>query len=155
MAVKEKPSGKSVGGGATKSLSNSVMTELVRAGSYKPSQGRTVRMVTAATFGVIVALSSWRLQQTLSTSAPMAQWALSGLLLAIGLWITYRVVNIPKFAEFLIAVEAEMSKVSWPTRTELIRSSAVVIIFIISLAAILFAFDLIWKFVFQALGVTA
>ena len=33
----------------------------------------------------------------------------------------------PAFADFLIAVEAEMNKVSWPTRTELFRGSMVVI----------------------------
>ena len=33
------------------------------------------------------------------------------------------VVNLPVFADFLIAVEAEMNKVSWPTRGELFRGS--------------------------------
>ena len=42
-----------------------------------------------------------------------------------------------QFADFLIAVEAEMAKVSWPTRSELIHSSLVVIITIIGLAAML------------------
>ena len=32
--------------------------------------------------------------------------------------------NMPRFADFLIAVEAEMNKVSWPSKAELIRSSA-------------------------------
>ena len=43
----------------------------------------------------------------------------------------FRLVNLPKFADFLIAVEAEMNKVSWPTRTELFRSSVVVIVTIL------------------------
>ena len=47
----------------------------------------------------------------------------------------------PSFADFLISVEAEMNKVSWPTRTELIRASIVVILMIFLLAAILFAYD--------------
>ena len=34
--------------------------------------------------------------------------------LAFGLWLGYRIVNVPQFADFLIAVEAEMNKVSWP-----------------------------------------
>ena len=59
----------------------------------------------------------------------------------------------PKFADFLIAVEAEMTKVSWPTQTELVRSSLVVIFFIVSLAAILFMFDLVWRTVFQFIGI--
>ena len=40
----------------------------------------------------------------------------------VGVWLGYRLVNIPRFADFLIAVEAEMNKVSWPSRGELIRS---------------------------------
>lgn len=152
MAVKEKAISKSAGGGG-KSLGGSVVAELFSARSYKPNQGRTVRMVTAVTIGVIVSLAAWRLRETLATSLPGAQWLAPGVLLAAGLWLAYRVINIPKFGEFLIAVEAEMSKVSWPTRTELVRSSMVVILFIISLAAILFAFDLIWKAVFQLIGV--
>ena len=38
----------------------------------------------------------------------------------------------PAFADFLIAVEAEMNKVSWPTRHELIRASMVVMLVMIS-----------------------
>ena len=156
MAVKEKAVSKSAGGGGKPSSAQGIgpiFAELLRARSYKPSQGRMVRMVTSATIGVIVALSAWRLHDTLSLSYPTAQWAAPGVLLAAGMWLAYRVVNFPKFAEFLIAVEAEMSKVSWPTQTELIRSSLVVIVFIIALAGILFAFDLFWQFVFQRLGV--
>jgi preprotein translocase subunit SecE len=62
-------------------------------------------------------------------------------------------VNIPRFADFLIAVEAEMNKVSWPARQELIRSSLVVIFVIFAMAIALFGFDLVWGGVFEWLGV--
>ena len=55
------------------------------------------------------------------------------MLLAACVWVSYRLVNVPGFADFLIAVEAEMNKVSWPTRTELFRSSIVVLIMIFAL----------------------
>jgi preprotein translocase subunit SecE len=74
-------------------------------------------------------------------------------LLLIGVWICYRVVNIPKFADFLIAVQAEMNKVSWPSKQELIRSSMVVIFVIFLLAGILFGFDIFWMWFFRWLGV--
>src|ERR1043166_2366629 len=35
------------------------------------------------------------------------------------MWVAWRVVNIPAFADFLIATEAEMNKVSWTTRKRL------------------------------------
>jgi len=65
--------------------------------------------------------------------------------LAAGLWASYRVVNVPSFADFLIAVEAEMNKVSWPTRTELFRSSMVVLIMMFVLGFYLAGCDIVWK----------
>lgn len=81
--------------------------------------------------------------------------AIPGVLLAAGLWIGYRLVNWPRFADFLIAVEAEMNKVTWPTKDELIRASIVVIFTIFFLAIALFVFDIIWQTIFEAIGVTS
>jgi preprotein translocase SecE subunit len=79
-----------------------------------------------------------------------------GLLLLAGAWVCYRLVNLPIFADFLIAVEAEMNKVSWPTRPELFRASTVVLILIFSLAIILGAYDLFWGyFIRVVLGIGA
>lgn len=156
---------KASGGGssAKKSSGSWIPAELFQVGSYKPTQGRTVRLVTAMTFGVICALSAWRLYDTLATvrlsenpesALNVLRWVVPAVLLFGGAWLSWRVVNLPKFADFLIAVEAEMTKVSWPTNTELYRSSLVVIFFIVSLAAILFAFDVFWKFFFsKVLGI--
>ena len=58
--------------------------------------------------------------------------------------------NVPRVADFLIAVEAEMAKVSWPSLDEVIRSSAVIIFLIFALSAILAAYDLFWWFVLRA-----
>jgi preprotein translocase subunit SecE len=66
-----------------------------------------------------------------------------------GWWISYRIVNYPAFADFLIAVEAEMAKVSWPARTELTRAATVVIIVIFVMAAILYCYDIIWQVFFK------
>src|SRR5205823_8156181 len=67
--------------------------------------------------------------------------AVPGVLLAVGLWLGFRIVNLASFADFLIAVEAEMNKVSWPSRTELIRASMVVIVLMFGLMAVLFLYD--------------
>ena len=132
----------------------SVIAEMFQPGSYKRNQGRNVRLVTAVTLGVIFALSAWRLHDTLSIgSLSGLQWLLPAIVLFGGLWISYRVINLPQFADFLIAVEAEMSKVSWPTRTELIRSSMVVIFLIFALAGVLFLFDMFWQWVFRMLNI--
>jgi preprotein translocase subunit SecE len=73
--------------------------------------------------------------------------------LAIGVWFSFRLVNVPRFADFLIAVEAEMNKVSWPTRPELFRSSVVVIVLLLLLTVVLFVYDIAWRFLFEALGI--
>jgi preprotein translocase subunit SecE len=75
------------------------------------------------------------------------------VLLLLGLWAAYRLVNLPSFADFLIAVEAEMNKVSWPTRAELYRSSVVVLVTIFALAAVLFVFDFFWQTIFTWLKI--
>ena len=74
-------------------------------------------------------------------------------LFAAGTWFAYRLVNLPRFADFLIAVEAEMAKVSWPTRGELVRSSIVVIVVILGLAVVLFGYDAFWKMLLRVLRV--
>ena len=67
------------------------------------------------------------------------------VLLAAGLWLAYRLVNVPAFADFLIAVEAEMNKVSWPSRTELVRGSTVVLLMMFAFAFVLAGCDIFWK----------
>ena len=81
------------------------------------------------------------------------QYVVPGVLLSLGGWIAYRLVNFPQFADFLISVEGELNKVSWPGRAEVVRSAIVVIFVIFFLAALLFGFDVLWQTIFQAIGV--
>jgi len=123
--------------------------ELLRVGIYKRSQGRITRQVTFAAVALTIALGFWRLSLTLTGKGLEFQFLLPGLLLVASLWATYRLVNLPAFADFLIAVEAEINKVSWPTRPDLFRASIVVLIFIFSMAVILAVFDLSWSLLFR------
>src|SRR5205823_12924202 len=79
--------------------------------------------------------------------------AVSGILLVVGLWLGFRIVNLASFADFLIAVEAEMNKVSWPSRTELIRASMVVIVLMFGLTIVLFTYDITLTWFLHAIGV--
>ena len=112
---------------------------------YKRSQGRIARQVTFGALFVAILLAAWRLSVYGSTSGPEMQLVVPGVVVLVGSWIAFRVVNLPNFADFLIAVEAEMNKVSWPTRGELWRSSMVVILLIMFLAAVLFGYDVFWR----------
>jgi preprotein translocase subunit SecE len=111
---------------------------------YKRSQGRIVRQVTFGALFLAVALGCWRLMDTL-TFQPAIKYGLPLAIGVVGIWFSFRLVNLPRFADFLIAVEAEMVKVSWPTWGMLVRSATVVIIVIFGLAAVLFGYDTFWN----------
>jgi preprotein translocase subunit SecE len=125
--------------------------ELFRFGLYKRSQGRIARQATFAALAVIVALGCWSLSEYYSGRGATARLAVPLVVLAAGLWISFRVVQMPNFADFLIAVEGEMNKVSWPSRGELFRASLVVMIVIFLLAALLYVFDFTWNFLLTPL----
>ena len=114
---------------------------------YKRTQGRMVRQTTMFSMIIIILLIAWRARVTLVVSTDIEGWNIGIPLgaLVLGLWFSFRIVHLPRFADFLIAVEAEMNKVSWPSTTELIKSSLVVIIVIFLLTGILFGYDLLWR----------
>jgi preprotein translocase subunit SecE len=129
-------------------------TELFQFGVYKRSQGKIARQVTFAALAVAFAMAAYRMYTTFGAELPRGvAYGISGAILVGGLWISFRVVNMPRFADFLIAVEAEMNKVSWPSRGELIRSAAVVIFVIFFLSITLFGFDVFWGFLFEKIGI--
>jgi preprotein translocase SecE subunit len=76
---------------------------------------------------------------------PSVMYTLPILLLALSLWVAWRVVNYPVFADFLIATEAELNKVSWTTRRKLIQDTVVVLVTVALMAAYLFAMDQAWS----------
>ncbi|MEM8668252.1 MAG: preprotein translocase subunit SecE [Planctomycetota bacterium] len=131
-----------------------LMSELLHASVYKPNQGRIVRQLTCLAIWIVIGLGCWSLYSTLRGSEAWLS-AIPAVLLAAGAWFGFRVVNWAKFADFLIAVEAEMNKVTWPSKDELVRASIVVIFTIFFLAIALFTFDIIWQSFFGLIGVTS
>jgi preprotein translocase subunit SecE len=133
-------------------------SELFHTAVYKPNQGRIVRQLTCLAIWVVIALGCWALYSTLRGAMESGSYLVPGIpavLLLAGAWFGFRVVNWPRFADFLIAVEAEMNKVTWPSKDELIRAAIVVIVTIFFLAIALFFFDIVWQQVFSFLGVTS
>ena len=139
----------SAGKGATISF----LQNLFQAGLYKRNQGRITRQVTFAAIAITVLLGAWRMNSLASQTDLVMRLVVPAIVLLVGVWVAFRIVNLPSFSDFLISVEAEMSKVSWPTKTELMRGSVVVLVTILFLAGFLFVFDLIWTFVFKQLGI--
>jgi preprotein translocase subunit SecE len=128
--------------------------DLFSLGFYKRSQGRIARQVTFVAILVAVVLGAWSLSTYLTDRVGQStRYAITAAVLVGGIWIAFRTVNMARFADFLIAVEAEMNKVSWPTRTELVRSAIVVIVMIGGLAVVLYMYDVIWQLLLSAMGV--
>ncbi|MGO8748907.1 MAG: preprotein translocase subunit SecE [Thermoguttaceae bacterium] len=130
---------------------NAIFQEIFRFGVYKRSQGRIIRQVTLGALAVIVALGCLRLYGELGPYGHLWSVAFPFAFALLCWWISYRLINVPRFADFLISVEAEMHKVSWPSRAELIRASIVVLVTIIFLAGVLFGFDYLWTAIFKFL----
>ena len=130
-------------------------SELFRLGLYKPNQGRVVRQVTFVAIVVLMCLAAFELGKVsfLRELFVGSKYLIPFLIGVVGLWFGYRVVNYTRFADFLIAVEAEMNKVSWPGKTELWSASCVVIFVIFAMALALFAFDVIWTKIFEVIGI--
>jgi preprotein translocase SecE subunit len=140
---------------------------------YKRTQGQKVRrgtilgILALAAYGIYTLLA----HKTLETAAsphwqvrvPFTDWDwvllpdirfTVPLLLAAGsLWLAYRVVNYPTFADFLIATEAELNKVSWTTRKRLVQDTIVVLTTVILLTLFLFFVDQLWSIILSRVGV--
>lgn len=72
------------------------------------------------------------------------EYTIPFLLALATLWLGWRVTNIPSFADFLIATEAEMNKVSWSTRKRLMQDTVVVLVTTFLLTCFLMAVDVFW-----------
>jgi preprotein translocase SecE subunit len=81
------------------------------------------------------------------TLIPDLDLTLPLILIAATLWFAWRVVNYPQFADFLIATEAEINKVSWTTRRALFRDTIVVLTSLILLTIFLFVVDVFWGWI--------
>jgi preprotein translocase subunit SecE len=132
---------------------SSFVGELLQVGLYKPNQGRMVRQVTFLSIAILVCLIAYEFYNSTWTSTPTGRFTLASAVAAIGFWFAYRVVNYTKFADFLISVQAELNKVTWPSREQLKRASFVVIFVIFFMALVLYVFDLFWTILFQIIGI--
>jgi preprotein translocase subunit SecE len=143
--------------------SRSLFAEMFAGALHKPRQGRIVRQLTCLAIWLTFWLGGWQLYEVLLSGAyginkwssfPLVKFLAPSAMIALGMWFGYRLVNWPRFADFLINVEGEMTKVSWPVKTELYRASMVCIFTMAFLAVLLFAYDLVWQAIFDFIGVS-
>jgi preprotein translocase subunit SecE len=68
-------------------------------------------------------------------------------------WLIFWLVNKPVVADFMIAAEGEMKKVSWSSRKEIMVSTTVVIFVVIVLSALMATTDMFFQVFFRAIKV--
>jgi preprotein translocase SecE subunit len=129
--------------------------------SYKRSQGVKVRRYTLIGILLIGATGAWAVYQHRAAGTgdavlavpftdlklpllPIREIVVPMLLGLASLWIAWRAVNMPTFADFLIATEAEMNKVSWTSRKKLVQDTIVVLVTVALLTVFLLVIDLFW-----------
>ncbi len=121
---------------------------------HKKNQGRIARQLVAGAGVIVVCLLCWAMNQSLLADAGTAgRGVVTAVCVVAGLWAVFRVVNYPQFAEFLIEVQHEMAKVSWPGWPQLRRSTAVVLFTMGMLGVVLFCYDVVWHWVLRLIHV--
>ena len=124
---------------------------------YKPGQGKYTRLWAGFIVGAIVALGCYRLYKILEAKElglvvemvlPVAVFVGLGVLI-------YWLVNKAAVADFMIAAEGELKKVSWSSRKEIAVSTIVVIVVVVAMAVLLGLTDLLFTMVFNALLTTS
>jgi preprotein translocase subunit SecE len=130
---------------------------------YKKGQGYYTRMGTALAGALISALGSYALYNKLDglrtdgmLTANAKAWIQAGVpvvVFGVLCWAIFKLVNNVRFADFLIATEGEMKKVSWSTKKEIIASTKVVVITVFILAFLLAMVDFSFANLFEWIGV--
>jgi len=130
-------------------------SNLLRGNLYKPAQGWNARLWTGVGLGLIVAVGVWRIyvMVTNTTKDTVTQYTIPALVGLVLAWVLFRILHYPPFADFLIATEAEMNKVSWTTRNDLYKATSVVLVTVLLLSVYLFAVDKLWSSLLQIIGV--
>jgi len=122
---------------------------------YKPRQGKHTRVWTFVGAVLIAVCGAYVLSGQLYFFGAYLRYGIPALLVALVALLTFWMVNRAKGADFLIATEGEMKKVSWSSRKEVVGSTKVVIITTLIIAVILFAVDILFRIVFIRLGVVS
>jgi preprotein translocase subunit SecE len=117
---------------------------------YKRGQGKYTRLCSAFAIAIIAGLGCLQLYKKLQ-AVDLGLWVETmvpaGLFVILALLIFW-LVNKPSVADFLIAAEGEMKKVSWSSRQEIAVSTFIVIVVVISMAILLGTTDIGFRTLF-------
>ncbi len=129
-----------------------LLGELFSGVFYKRNQGRLVRQGTFFGIVAVVAVGCITLANTiLADQITPVRVGTPTALAVLGAWFAWRIVNYPRFADFLIAVEGEMDKMSWPDWAYLWRALGVVLTMLVLFTAYMFLCDIFWNWLFETI----
>ncbi|MBN1123770.1 MAG: preprotein translocase subunit SecE [Sedimentisphaerales bacterium] len=112
---------------------------------YKRGQGHNTRLWSAIILFAIVAAGCYRLHEELAAfNNPWLQNFLPAGLAAVAALAISWLSNRPSVADFLIASEGEIKKVSWSSRKEIVSSTTIVIIVVICFGIMLTVADTVF-----------
>jgi preprotein translocase SecE subunit len=117
---------------------------------YKREQGRWVRIVALA---ALLALGLWGLAEF--SQAPLnPKWlayTLGAVMLVAAVVGAVYVNMVPKAADLLIETEGEMKKVTWPSWSEVVSATGVVILVVAVTVIYIFSVDVVVSRFFKAI----
>ena len=117
---------------------------------YKRGQGKYTRLCSAFAAAIIVGLGCLQLYKKLQAT-DLGLWVETmvptGLFVVFALLISW-LVNKASVADFMIASEGEMKKVSWSSKQEIAVSTFIVIVVVVMMAILLGATDLGFRTLF-------
>ncbi|MCG8698623.1 MAG: preprotein translocase subunit SecE [Bacteroidales bacterium] len=118
---------------------------------YKKGQGKHTRLWSAMALVVIVGLGCYQLYLKLDAHVDnlWVQILVPAGIFAVLSMLVYWLVNKPTMADFMIAAEGEMKKVSWSSREEITVSTSIVIIVVVFMSALLGLSDLLLQAFFS------
>ncbi|UCG56179.1 MAG: preprotein translocase subunit SecE [Phycisphaerales bacterium] len=118
---------------------------------YKRGQGKYTRLGTALAAAAIAGLGCLQLYKQLDATN-LGLWVKTmvpaGLFVGLSLLIFW-LMNKPSLADFLVAAEGEMKKVSWSSRKEVAVSTFIVIVVVVLMAVLLGTTDLTFGLFFD------
>jgi len=122
---------------------------------YKRGQGKYTRIITFLGVMLIVVVGATLLSDELTVFRlnPLMRYGISTVLAVAAAGLMFWIVNRPKSADFMIATEGEMKKVSWSTRREIVGSTKVVLVTTVILAVVLFCVDYLFTLLFRGIKV--
>jgi preprotein translocase subunit SecE len=121
---------------------------------YKRGQGKWVRWCTVAAMTLANGLGViWLVNEPyLSPHEVPIKVAAATVWVLFWAWVTFWMVNSAKMAEFMIATESEMRKVTWPARRDVVNSTKVIILITFVLGVLLWLVDLGFVELFTRMG---